>query len=321
MKRKSHISFANQLGGQEDEDNMRRRQIVILCALLFALCAVGSADCGECPECPDCPDCNPCLEPVSYSCGAPPYSGTCEEWTCGDFLTLNILDGGWSFADAVLVVHSTDALELTAAWLSEAGEYTGSYTFDLPAGDYEIEPSDLVGELFNNVPIYGAIRFSWKTCGDAYLYLESWHGRMDSNGSQNALLSQRKLCPNPVSTDSCIQSTRSGCYELPVLDGYFLRSMFYNPSDTEWQAVWIEGYGVLYIPPGGGDVPYIASALTAPEHHGINELLTVCVGYEEPFSGGQEFGDGCVIGAFEQVNLETRERISILPRPYVRFFE
>ena len=68
------------------------------------------------------------------------------------------------------------------------------------------------------------------------------------------------------------------------------------------------------IPPLIPEFPELAKFNFVP----WSSLVTVCIGRENPWSGGRVYGDSCIIANFEAVDADTRRRISIPVRPLIK---
>ena len=299
---------------------MRRSIIILIVALLIGLGAgVSSATCER----------SSCCEPVTYQCDGPPWSGGCDDYNCGELFHLGLLRGGWSDADLNLVVHSEGPVTLWLTWVSAEGfTQLGTVEQFLPAGNYERPFLSIVREAFGNrgdVQM-GGLWLQWRSCGQSLLYLDGWNRRFisqrDGGYGQRSYLHNETICPS-YAVDRSIGGVCGagevgeyfvdGCYELPVPPGTdYVRVQLMNQSSTDWQVVFVDGEE-HYVPPLIPEVPTLLKFAFAPS----SELVEICVGKENPWSGGLEIGDGCVLSSFEGISSKTKERLSLPLRPLI----
>lgn len=294
-----------------------RRQIIILCC--FILCAFG-ASAGECcPECPECPD---CCEPeyTTWECDCPedPWSGgdqcAAEVCTCGTIYGFNVIDFHSQIHGGIFGVHSDGGIDGTLTWArTENAPFFGSVNFELQAGNYQFSTYNSVEQFFDGDPKLGAYIVDWRACGDAYIYADFFADHAGSG--QRSFRQHSTLCP--TSKSECLEPIVAkyqveGCYELPITAGTYVRGQFLNTSEVDWQIISVEGYGTVYVPPLIPEDAQVAQFLFNPKD---DTLVTICIGKEHPWSDPREWGDGCVLAAFEQVNSQDAKRLTVLPRP------
>lgn len=313
---------------------MRRHIIILGCVLALLIGGVGPVTGGDgeigdatkcCPPCDSCcPDC--CVE-LTVECEGPPWSAAgCESYSCGTKTIVGYLSGGWSDSSTQLVIHATGRVELLFTWIDATGnDYLGTRFYEVEAGDYTFTLGNILLELFDSgiTTHIGALRLDWRACGDSYIYLDSWAERRHTdqfNGNgQRATLLNEMLCPGIEASwhGTCMPETFmvDSCYEVQVLpDTSFVRAQFVSTSDTEWQIVYVDGHRVE-VPPMMTDWPEMAAFNFVP----LYGIIEVCVGKSDPWSGGLDISDACILSNFEMIGSETKRRISIPAFPMMIF--